>query len=185
MSGLPILKGILPLLVINVVVASPLNALLVALFEAGPLGEELGWRGYVLPRLLEKFDDFSSSLILGLIWAFWHLPIFVFSDWRNGLSIASFSLLYPVTIIALSFAMTKLWRWTQGSVLTAILFHGVFNFTLATLIDPRRFDLNSRSNLGLYLTVISAFLATALLFWLLNRWLFTAKHANEAAIHSD
>ncbi|MGB5048999.1 MAG: type II CAAX endopeptidase family protein, partial [Caldilineaceae bacterium] len=44
------------------------------------LGEEIGWRGYALPRLQAHFSPFAASLILGLIWAFWHLPLFWMAD---------------------------------------------------------------------------------------------------------
>ncbi|NNE47517.1 MAG: CPBP family intramembrane metalloprotease [Rhodothermales bacterium] len=39
----------------------------------GPMGEELGWRGFMLPRLLQKYDMWRSSLLLGVVWTFWHI----------------------------------------------------------------------------------------------------------------
>ena len=44
-----------------------------ALF-GGPLGEEIGWRGYALPQLLSRYSPLASSLILGLVWGAWHAP---------------------------------------------------------------------------------------------------------------
>lgn len=46
------------------------------LFVGGPLDEELGWRGYALPRLLARRNVFWSGLVVGVIWALWHLPLF-------------------------------------------------------------------------------------------------------------
>jgi membrane protease YdiL (CAAX protease family) len=53
--------------------------LLLNLLVAGPLGEELGWRGYALPRLLKRFSPFKASFVLGLLWGVWHLPAFFLS----------------------------------------------------------------------------------------------------------
>src|SRR5574337_857223 len=50
--------------------------LLFYLLTTGPLGEELGWRGFALPRLLKRFNPFVASLVLGAIWGVWHLPSF-------------------------------------------------------------------------------------------------------------
>src|SRR3546814_5546144 len=47
--------------------------------DPGALGEELGWRGFALPRLLELMDARRASLLLGLVWAVWHLPAFFLS----------------------------------------------------------------------------------------------------------
>ena len=55
--------------------ASPLNLLIIALFAGSR--EELGWRGYILDPLEERLGPFFGSLVLGLIWAAWHLPLFL------------------------------------------------------------------------------------------------------------
>ena len=47
---------------------------------SGPIGEEIGWRGFALPRLLEKYSALSASLILGSVWAIWHLPLILVGD---------------------------------------------------------------------------------------------------------
>ena len=177
--GLRPVAGVLPFLALQVVVLMPVNAVFTSLLEAGPLGEELGWRGFMLPRLLESFGDLRSSLILGLIWAFWHLPFFIFIGWRSGISVLTFTLLYPLTIIAFSFAMTKLYHWTKGSVLIAILMHGAVNFTTAQLIDPEAFVLSSRSSLGVYVTMVGAFVLLALTFWALDKYLFAERGSRE------
>lgn len=177
--GLRPVADALPFLLLQVVLLMPLNALLSGFLGAGPLGEELGWRGFMLPRLLEMFGDLGSSVILGLVWTFWHLPLFVFVDWRVGVATAPFILLYPVTLIALSFAMTKLYHWTKGSVFAAILMHGAVNFSTAQLIDPEAFVFGSRSSLQVYLTAVGAFLLLAAVFWLLDKRLLKRPHTPE------
>jgi membrane protease YdiL (CAAX protease family) len=68
-----------PLLMINLL-ANVVIGILPLTFVVGPFGEELGWRGYLLPRLLEKFHPIKFSLLIGIIWACWHLPLFLFYD---------------------------------------------------------------------------------------------------------
>ena len=86
---------------------------------SGPLGEELGWRGFALPRLLERFaahpyGALIASLILGVIHAAWHLPMFLVGE-MDVPSILG-------TIIG-AVLVTWLVQHTQGSVLLAVLFH--------------------------------------------------------------
>jgi membrane protease YdiL (CAAX protease family) len=90
------------------------------------VGEELGWRGYALPLLLEKRSAVTASLILGLIWGVWHLPTFVIPGTpQYGLPFAAFLLL----TIEYSILMTWVFLHTRGSVLIATLFHGAINLS--------------------------------------------------------
>ena len=82
----------------------------------GPLGEEPGWRGFALPRMLRTQNAIVASLVLGVIWAAWHLPLFVTSIYGSPLPRVS-------TIIAEAILYTWLFKHTCGSVLLAILFH--------------------------------------------------------------
>ncbi|MGG6270346.1 CPBP family intramembrane glutamic endopeptidase [Leptolyngbya sp. AN03gr2] len=93
---------------------------ILVLLMGGPLGEELGWRGYLLPRLQARFNALWSSLILGLIWSSWHLPLFLIPGTvQQQLPIVPFYL----NTIALSFLFSWLWAHTRGSVVLAIVFH--------------------------------------------------------------
>ncbi|HVG47532.1 MAG TPA: CPBP family intramembrane glutamic endopeptidase, partial [Rubellimicrobium sp.] len=89
---------------------------MVALFAvfSGPLGEEIGWRGFALPRLLERHSALMASLILGAVWAVWHLPLILVDDFTT------YGAFMPV-IAAIVF--TWVHQNTRGSVLLAILMH--------------------------------------------------------------
>lgn len=90
------------------------------------VGEELGWRGYALPRLLEKRSALTASLILGVLWGLWHLPTFVVPGTpQYGLPWTAFVLL----TIEYSILMTWVFLHTLGSVLIATLFHGALNLS--------------------------------------------------------
>ena len=103
----------------------------------GPMGEELGWRGFMLPRLLQKYDMWRSSLLLGVVWTFWHIASFTFP----GAAIPSvFKLsiwtvvLYLLHICSETLLMTYVFLRTKGSVLIAILFHAAFNASSNVLL---------------------------------------------------
>ena len=90
------------------------------------VGEELGWRGYALPKLLERRSPLSASLILGVLWGLWHLPTFVIPGTpQYGLPATAFVLL----TIEYSILMTWVFLHTRGSVLIATLFHGALNLS--------------------------------------------------------
>jgi membrane protease YdiL (CAAX protease family) len=100
------------------------------ILATGPLCEELGWRGFALPRLLERFSPFNASLILGVIWGVWHLPsFFVGGMEQNEMSIP----LFLLNAIFLSIFVTWVFLHTRGSVLIAVLIHFSVNFC-ATII---------------------------------------------------
>lgn len=95
-----------------------LPALALALF-LGPV-EEFGWRGLALPLLQRKFNPFWSGLILGIIWATWHIPSFLIggtpqSAWSSGP--------YFLGVVAISVILTPLFNTSRGSLLIAALYH--------------------------------------------------------------
>ena len=90
-------------------------------------GEEIGWRGYALPRLAERIGFRFGSLVLGVIWAFWHLPLFFLPGADK------YGQPFPVWAlgsIALSVALAWLYANTNGSLLLAMLMHSAVNQTL-------------------------------------------------------
>jgi membrane protease YdiL (CAAX protease family) len=101
-----------------------------SIFLVGPL-EEFGWRGYVLDRLQEKWNAVMSSLILGVVWSLWHLPLFFIKDtYQYNLGAGSQSFwLFMMGIIPLNFVFTWIFNHTERSTLAAMLFHFMVNFT--------------------------------------------------------
>lgn len=89
-------------------------------------GEELGWRGYALPRLSARFGLGPASIILGVIWASWHLPLFFFPA---GDTYGQSFPIYLAGVTALSVAMAWLYWRTSGSLLLVMLLHAAVNNT--------------------------------------------------------
>jgi len=99
----------------------PLLVVPFLLFDAVANGEEMGWRGYVLPRLQAKHRALVSSLNLGLTRGFWHLPKFLAPG-----STSSFAL-FMVDTVAKAVLYTWLYNNTKGSLLLVTLFHAAGN----------------------------------------------------------
>ena len=81
---------------------------------SGPLGEEPGWRGFALPRMLERQGALAASLLLGVLWAAWHLPLGLVGD---------LTVYGSINAVLAAVVFTWLSQNTRGSVLLAILMH--------------------------------------------------------------
>lgn len=109
-------------------------------FFFGPLPEELGWRGYVLDRLLARHRPLIASLILGGLWALWHAPLFFVADsYQSRLGASAWGVgSFAAAILAQTVLMTWVHLNTQRSTLAAVLFHYAVNLTGELLaLSPR------------------------------------------------
>lgn len=101
-----------------------LRAFIFTLLLGGPLGEEIGWRGFLLPRLLKKFKPLNACLLVALIWASWHLPLFFI----KGSSQYGFPfILFFAEITCNSLLSTWVFLRTKGNLLLQILYHTAYN----------------------------------------------------------
>lgn len=144
----------------------PFAILLSTPFQAG---EEIGWRGYALPRLAARFGLASASVLLGVIWAVWHLPLFFVAD-ADTYHQPFFVYLLQVT--ALSVAIAWLWQRTGGSLLLTMLMHAAVNNSKdivpsATPGGTRTFGLSA--SLTAWLTVALLCLCAAYMLFQMRR----------------
>jgi membrane protease YdiL (CAAX protease family) len=86
------------------------------------LGEEIGWRGYLVPRLLEKYSPNTVSVFVGVIWAIWHFPIMVTGDYGNETPILYQLTCFTLMIVGSNFVYTW-FRIKSGSFWTGVLLH--------------------------------------------------------------
>jgi membrane protease YdiL (CAAX protease family) len=110
----------------------PWLSMIVYVFLHGPLGEEPGWRGFALPRLQRLHGPLVASLILGPLWALWHLPMFWVPAWSFPPTLPNIGL-FVIASIPFTIIMTWVFNNTKGSVLMAILVHWTFDFTFVIL----------------------------------------------------
>lgn len=111
--------------------------LVIFMLLGGPLAEELGWRGYILEPLQEKWGKLKSSLIIGFFWILWHLPLFFIegsSQSQKGFGIAFWS--WVLQLLFLSIIFTWVYNLTQRSILAAILLHLMANFAYPLQLEP-------------------------------------------------
>lgn len=114
----------------------PLSLLLLATLASTPVqaGEEIGWRGYALPQMARALGLPAASLLLGLLWALWHVPLFLI----HGTDLTGQPLLHFVlAVTALSVAMTWLHHRTGGSLLLVMLMHAAVNNTTGIVPSAR------------------------------------------------
>jgi len=103
-------------------------ALIFILIYLGAIGEEYGWRGYALDRLQSIWTPLKASLLLGLIWGLWHLPLhFTPGSTQSAIPIWQ----YILQTIALSVLYTWLYNRTNRSVLITTIFHAIGNLSAA------------------------------------------------------
>ncbi|MHC1781835.1 MAG: CPBP family intramembrane glutamic endopeptidase [Anaerolineaceae bacterium] len=101
-------------------------------FLGGSFQEEFGWRGYALPRLMEKQSPLAASLILGSVWAVWHLPLFFMPNLSQ--SYMPFGIFFLLTI-GFSMVFTWIYHRTGRNLFSALLLHTAIN-TSASLFPP-------------------------------------------------
>jgi membrane protease YdiL (CAAX protease family) len=113
---------------------TPVYIMMFAMMVSTPIqaGEEIGWRGYALPRLAEKFGLGGASVILGLVWASWHLPLFFLPGTD---SYGQSFIVYLLAVTALSVALAWLYWRTNGSLFLTMLMHAAINNT-AGIVSP-------------------------------------------------
>jgi membrane protease YdiL (CAAX protease family) len=96
------------------------------MFFGGGVNEEFGWRGFLLPRLQRRLNPFITSVILGIVWSVWHIPLFAITPDNYLIGNLGFILsftFYIIETIWLTTIFTWLYNRTKGSLLAVILFH--------------------------------------------------------------
>lgn len=104
------------------------------------MGEEVGWRGLLLPHLAKLTGFTRATLLTGAIWVLWHSPIILMVDYNSrGLPLWYSWLCFTVMLLGLSFAFSWL-RLKSGSFYPAVLLHATHNLFIQGLFDPITID---------------------------------------------
>jgi hypothetical protein len=131
--------------------------------------EELGWRGFALPRLLTRLSPLLASLGLGVLWAVWHIPLFMSGDlpWADAAALVVLSVLFTAVFVR-----------TKQSVLIAFLMHAALNAAggIAVLL----FEGSDRVQMYWSMTAVTAVVALAVISTQARWWLSKPQVANES-----
>jgi membrane protease YdiL (CAAX protease family) len=129
-------------------------------------GEELGWRGFLVPELAKTMSFGRTAFVSGAIWALWHMPLIIFADYNAGTSTWYALMCFAVMVVAMSFPMAWL-RLRSGSVWPAAILHASHNLFVQGFFD--RVTVNTGPTLWLTTEFGAALVVTigltAWVFW--------------------
>ena len=108
-------------------------------FSAYALGEEIGWRGFLVPELFKIVGYTKTSIITGVIWSLWHFPLIIFSNYNNSTSIWYSLSCFTVMIISSCFIYTWM-RIKSNSLWTGVFLHASHNLFIQRIFTPLTSD---------------------------------------------
>lgn len=108
----------------------------IVVFFAGPLCEELGWRGYLQPHLLKSRTPMETAVVVGTIWCFWHIPLSFTPGTTPLLGSAIAWTHYWLDAVLMSAIMLAIVVYARGSLLAAMLFHWMSNISFSHIFRP-------------------------------------------------
>jgi len=136
----------------------------------GPLGEEFGWRGFALPNLQRKWGPMVASIVIGIVWALWHLPLFFQPDTIHAQIGVKFLPVYILGEIVLAIIITWVYNKAGSSLLVGgIILHNADNFWATALltndtVTAVQSGVQSQLDMQLYIlsTVVGVFMVLIL-----------------------
>lgn len=121
-----------PLKTITFISISTIVPVFIIALTSGALGEELGWRGYVLHVFQKKYTPLISSLLVGLIWGLWHLPLMILSGYSE-VELVFYMIAFMVAIVSTSVIITFFYNRSKN-ITVAMWIHFWFNFLLKVAV---------------------------------------------------
>jgi uncharacterized protein len=136
--------------------------LLVINLLTGPTGEEPGWRGFLLPRLLDRYSPLKAGLASGLMWSFWHLMLWLVASGYTGTTLLVYILVFTVSIVSLNLLMVWIYQHVSSSLTPMVVAHFTFNFA-SSLVFPGALGLGAR--LPLFGWLAGVFILVTVIVW--------------------
>lgn len=102
---------------------------------ASALGEEIGWRGFLVPHLAQRLSFTQTAFLSGIIWSLWHYPVLIFADYNSGTPTWYGLSCFTVMVVSGSFVFAWM-RLKSGSLWTGVLLHASHNLFIQQFFDP-------------------------------------------------
>lgn len=119
-------SGIGPLALLDLSPATLISTAFFVLIQ-GPMGEEIGWRGYLLPAIKDRVGLVKGALVVSLIWSFWHAPIWFLGTGYRGEELCRYIIVFVVSVTSVGFVIGLCYHHNRNLVV-AIWIHFIFNF---------------------------------------------------------
>jgi uncharacterized protein len=134
---------------------------------ATAMGEEIGWRGFLVPELYNRLGYTKTALLSGIIWSLWHYPILLFADYNSGTPAWYGLTCFTTLVISISFVFTW-FRTKSNSLWTGVLLHASHNLFIQSIFSPLTKDTGNTKyfmdEFGAVLPVVC--ICFAIYFWL-------------------
>jgi len=147
------------------------------------LGEEIGWRGFLVPELAKRHSFLKTALNSGTVWALWHYPLLLFGSYHPPTPIWFYLPAFTVTVVTINF----LWTWMRlksGSIWPCVILHAAHNTFIQRFFDPltvmERKTWYVTGEFGATLTLVSV--GMALYLWKRSQRDFSFPHVSESPI---
>jgi membrane protease YdiL (CAAX protease family) len=159
LPGLSAGSAITLAVLVTLLVGLPVNCLTA-------LGEEIGWRGFLVPALARRTSFANTALLSGVIWAAWHYPLLLFADYNAGTPAWYALTCFTVMVVGISFVYAWM-RLRSGSLWTGMFLHASHNLVVQQILDPLTADTGvTRYVIGEFGAALAlAGVVAGLLFW--------------------
>ena len=124
---------------------------------SGPTGEESGWRGFLQPSLEKKYSVVRTSLIIGIIWGFWHMPLWFMTSGYSGIELIQYICVFLLAIISAAIIIGICYN-RYRNLFIPMWIHFMFNFTVAVFVGEVLDILT-------YLAILYVFTAIGYIIW--------------------
>jgi membrane protease YdiL (CAAX protease family) len=150
------------------------------------LGEEIGWRGFLVPQLAKRYSYTTTALVTGIIWSLWHYPVLIFADYNSGTPVWYGLSCFTVMVVSISFVFAWM-RLKSGSLWTGALLHASHNLFIQGFFDPITSDTGRTKYIigefGAALAVVS--IVFGVYFWSRRHELPAAEPSVTSSVRSE